>query len=126
MEENEKVKVENRRKKEMKEIERNEDIMVEEVGSKKMVKGDWVKKGEKVIDVGIKRIKEKERGEGKKRIVGDVDFEEDEKVEGEIKKVKGGVGKMKIEMMMENKIKDEWRSEGMKKKVLWWGREEIY
>jgi methylenetetrahydrofolate dehydrogenase (NADP+)/methenyltetrahydrofolate cyclohydrolase len=67
-----------------------------------MIGGDWVKPGACVIDVGINRIPDPSRGEGKFRLVGDVDFEAAAKVAGAITPVPGGVGPMTIAMLMAN------------------------
>jgi methylenetetrahydrofolate dehydrogenase (NADP+)/methenyltetrahydrofolate cyclohydrolase len=82
-----------------------------------MVKGDWVKPGATVIDVGINRIPAPERGEGKTRLVGDVDFADAEKVAGAITPVPGGVGPMTIAMLMANTLTAACRSAGVKKPV---------
>ncbi len=81
------------------------DIVVAAVGRPEMVKADWVKKGATVIDVGINRIDAPERGEGKTRLVGDVDFDEVEPVAGAITPVPGGVGPMTIAMLMANTLR---------------------
>ena len=54
------------------------DILVAAVGRPEMVKGDWIKPGAVVIDVGINRVPAPEKGEGKTKLVGDVDFAEAE------------------------------------------------
>ncbi|MBE5787293.1 MAG: bifunctional methylenetetrahydrofolate dehydrogenase/methenyltetrahydrofolate cyclohydrolase FolD [Clostridiales bacterium] len=75
---------------------RQADILVAAVGRAKFVTADMVKPGAAVIDVGINRV------DGK--VVGDVDFENVEKVAGHITPVPGGVGKMTIGMLMENTV----------------------
>ena len=70
-----------------------------------MIKGDWVKPGATVIDVGINRIDALERGEGKTRLVGDVAYDEASPVAGAITPVPGGVGPMTIAMLMANTLK---------------------
>jgi methylenetetrahydrofolate dehydrogenase (NADP+)/methenyltetrahydrofolate cyclohydrolase len=84
------------------EVCRRGDILVAAVGRPEMVKGDWVKPGATIIDVGINRIPAPEKGEGKTRIVGDVDFAEASQVAGAITPVPGGVGPMTIAMLMAN------------------------
>lgn len=79
------------------EIAKQADILVAAVGIPKFVKGDWVKEGAVVIDVGINRTEE-----GK--LVGDVDFEEAEKKAGYITPVPGGVGPMTIAMLLSNTL----------------------
>ncbi|MCT8266735.1 bifunctional methylenetetrahydrofolate dehydrogenase/methenyltetrahydrofolate cyclohydrolase FolD [Afifella sp. JA880] len=83
---------------------RSADILVAAVGRPKMIKGDWVKPGATVIDVGINRIPAPEKGEGKTRLVGDVDFDEAADVAGAITPVPGGVGLMTIAMLMANTV----------------------
>ncbi|CUW45197.1 bifunctional 5,10-methylene-tetrahydrofolate dehydrogenase/ 5,10-methylene-tetrahydrofolate cyclohydrolase [Brucella vulpis] len=111
------VTVAHSRTKDLPAIARNADILVAAVGRPQMVKGDWVKPGATVIDVGINRISAPERGEGKTRLVGDVDFAEAEKVAGAITPVPGGVGPMTIAMLMANTLTAACRSAGMKKPV---------
>jgi methylenetetrahydrofolate dehydrogenase (NADP+)/methenyltetrahydrofolate cyclohydrolase len=75
-----------------------------------MVKGDWLKPGATVIDVGINRIP----GEGgKTRLVGDVDFEAAREVAGAITPVPGGVGPMTIAVLLRNTIVSAYRREGV-------------
>ncbi|MBE0533275.1 MAG: bifunctional methylenetetrahydrofolate dehydrogenase/methenyltetrahydrofolate cyclohydrolase FolD [Rhodospirillales bacterium] len=83
---------------------RRADILVAAVGRDRMVKGDWVKPGACVIDVGINRIAAPEKGEGKTRLVGDVDFEGAAKVAGSITPVPGGVGPMTIACLLRNTL----------------------
>ncbi|MEE2526975.1 bifunctional methylenetetrahydrofolate dehydrogenase/methenyltetrahydrofolate cyclohydrolase FolD [Hyphobacterium sp. HN65] len=81
---------------------RTADILVAAVGRPQMVKGDWIKPGACVLDVGINRVDAPERGEGKTRLVGDVDFDEAAGVAGWITPVPGGVGPMTIAMLLRN------------------------
>jgi methylenetetrahydrofolate dehydrogenase (NADP+)/methenyltetrahydrofolate cyclohydrolase len=83
---------------------RNADILVAAVGRANMVKGDWVKPGAVVIDVGINWIEVTENGETKSKLTGDVDFEEASKVAKAITPVPGGVGPMTIAMLMSNTL----------------------
>ncbi len=83
---------------------RNADILVAAVGRPQMVKGDWVKPGATVIDVGINRVPAPEKGEGKSRLVGDVAFDEASAVAAAITPVPGGVGPMTIAMLMANTV----------------------
>ena len=80
------------------------DIVVAAVGRPEMVKGEWIKPGATVIDVGINRIPAPEKGEGKTRLVGDVDFESAAKVAGAITPVPGGVGPMTIACLLANTL----------------------
>lgn len=111
------VTVAHSRTKDLPAIARMADILVAAVGRPQMVKGDWVKPGATVIDVGINRIPAPERGEGKTRLVGDVDFAEAEKVAGAITPVPGGVGPMTIAMLMANTLTSACRTAGVKKPV---------
>ena len=78
------------------------DILVAAVGRPKMVKGDWIKPGATVIDVGINRV---EPDDGKARLVGDVDFAEASRKAKWITPVPGGVGPMTIACLLHNTIK---------------------
>lgn len=80
---------------------RRADILVAAVGRAQMVKGDWIKPGAAVIDVGINRI---EKEDGKTRLVGDVDFESAVEVAGAITPVPGGVGPMTIACLLANTV----------------------
>ena len=92
---------------------RTADILVAAVGRPEMIKGDWVKPGACVIDVGINRIDAPERGEGKTRLVGDVDYAGAAEVAGSITPVPGGVGPMTIAMLMANTLASACRSAGV-------------
>ncbi len=83
---------------------RTADILVAAVGIPEMVNADWVKPGACVIDVGINRIDAPERGEGKTRLVGDVDFEAVAEIAGHITPVPGGVGPMTIACLLKNTL----------------------
>ncbi len=91
---------------------RRGDILVAAVGRAEMVKGDWVKPGACVIDVGINRVPAPEKGEGKTKLVGDVDFAAAERVAGWITPVPGGVGPMTIAMLMANTVTAAARKAG--------------
>jgi|TARA_R100000501_G_scaffold1440_2_gene4328 methylenetetrahydrofolate dehydrogenase (NADP+)/methenyltetrahydrofolate cyclohydrolase len=88
---------------------RRADILVVAVGRPEMVRGDWVKPGALVIDVGINRIEAPERGEGKTRLVGDVAFAEAEQVASAITPVPGGVGPMTIACLLRNTVTAAYR-----------------
>ncbi len=94
------------------------DILVAAVGRAEMVKGDWVKKGATVIDIGINRIPAPEKGEGKTRIVGDVEFSEASKRASAITPVPGGVGPMTIACLLSNTITAAARINGIDPKSL--------
>ena len=88
------------------------DILVAAVGRPEMVKGDWIKPGATVIDVGINRIPAPEKGEGKTKLVGDVAYEEAAAKAGAITPVPGGVGPMTIAMLMANTLVSACRTAG--------------
>jgi len=83
---------------------READILVAAVGRPEMIRGDWVKPGATVIDVGINRIPAPEKGEGKTRLVGDVAYAEAAAVAGAITPVPGGVGPMTIACLLRNTV----------------------
>ncbi len=83
---------------------RSADILVPAVGRPKMIRGDWVKPGACVLDVGINRIDAPERGEGKSRLVGDAAFDEIVGHAGWITPVPGGIGPMTIAMLLRNTV----------------------
>jgi methylenetetrahydrofolate dehydrogenase (NADP+)/methenyltetrahydrofolate cyclohydrolase len=83
-------------------IVRRADIVVAAVGQPAMVRGDWLKPGATVIDVGINRIPAQE--EGKTRLVGDVDYDGAAEVAGAITPVPGGVGPMTIAVLLRNSL----------------------
>jgi methylenetetrahydrofolate dehydrogenase (NADP+) / methenyltetrahydrofolate cyclohydrolase len=89
---------------------RRADILVAAVGRPEMVKGDWVKPGATVIDVGINRV---DAGEGRTRLVGDVAFEEAAAVAGAITPVPGGVGPMTIAVLLANTVTAACRQAGL-------------
>ena len=80
------------------------DILVAAVGRPEMITGDFVKRGATVIDVGINRVPAPERGEGKFRLTGDVDFDSAAAVAGAITPVPGGVGPMTIACLLRNTL----------------------
>ena len=106
------VTIAHSRTKDLPAVCRGADILVAAVGRPEMVKGDWVKPGATVIDVGINRIPAPEKGEGKTRLVGDVAFAEAEKQAGAITPVPGGVGPMTIAMLMAATVTSAYRAAG--------------
>jgi methylenetetrahydrofolate dehydrogenase (NADP+)/methenyltetrahydrofolate cyclohydrolase len=80
---------------------RRADIVVAAIGRAEMVKGDWLKPGAIVIDVGINRIAAEE---GKTRLVGDVEFQSAREVAGAITPVPGGIGPMTIAVLLRNTL----------------------
>jgi methylenetetrahydrofolate dehydrogenase (NADP+)/methenyltetrahydrofolate cyclohydrolase len=83
---------------------READILVAAVGRTELVRGDWVKPGACVLDVGINRAPAPEKGPEGYRIVGDVAFEEAREVAGWITPVPGGVGPMTIATLLRNTV----------------------
>ena len=100
---------------------READILVAAVGRAGMVKGDWIKPGAAVIDVGINRVPSKDpvkAVEGKTRVVGDVAFEEAAAVAGRITPVPGGVGPMTIACLLANTYSAACRAAGVEPESL--------
>ncbi|MCO5063368.1 MAG: bifunctional methylenetetrahydrofolate dehydrogenase/methenyltetrahydrofolate cyclohydrolase FolD [Rhizobiaceae bacterium] len=91
---------------------RTADILVAAVGRPEMVRGDWIKPGATVIDVGINRIA---TPDGKTRLVGDVAYSEAEKVAGAITPVPGGVGPMTIALLMANTLVSAYLAAGLER-----------
>ena len=102
--ENATVTIAHSRTKDLEALCRSANILVAAVGRPEMVKADWVKEGACVIDVGINRVPAPERGEGKFRLTGDVDFKAVEPVAGAITPVPGGVGPMTIACLLRNTV----------------------
>jgi methylenetetrahydrofolate dehydrogenase (NADP+)/methenyltetrahydrofolate cyclohydrolase len=98
------VTVAHSRTQNLSDVVRRADIIVAAVGRPEMIRGDWIKPGATVIDVGMNRIPAPEKGEGKTRLVGDVAFAEASHVAGAITPVPGGVGPMTIAMLMANTL----------------------
>ena len=95
---------------------RTADIVVAAVGRPEMVRGDWIKPGATVIDVGINRVPSRDpvkAAEGKTRVVGDVAFEEAAAVAGRITPVPGGVGPMTIACLLANTYSAACRAAGV-------------
>ncbi|TXL76042.1 bifunctional methylenetetrahydrofolate dehydrogenase/methenyltetrahydrofolate cyclohydrolase FolD [Vineibacter terrae] len=89
---------------------RRADILVAATGRAQMVKGDWVKPGATVIDVGITRV---DRPDGKQRLIGDVDFEAASAVARAITPVPGGIGPMTIACLLHNTLQAARRAAGL-------------
>ena len=98
------VTIAHSRTKDLPAVARSADILVVAVGRPNMVKGDWVKPGAVVIDVGINRIEVEVDGEKKSKLTGDVDYAAASEVAGAITPVPGGVGPMTIVMLMANTL----------------------
>jgi methylenetetrahydrofolate dehydrogenase (NADP+)/methenyltetrahydrofolate cyclohydrolase len=103
------VTIAHSRTRDLPEVVRRADIVVAAVGRPEMVKGDWLKPGATVIDVGINRVP---AADGKSKLVGDVDFASASQVAGAITPVPGGVGPMTIACLIRNTMISAARREG--------------
>jgi methylenetetrahydrofolate dehydrogenase (NADP+)/methenyltetrahydrofolate cyclohydrolase len=90
-------------------VVRRADLVIAAIGKAEMIKGDWIKPGACVIDVGINRVER----DGKGKLVGDCDFASCEKVAGFITPVPGGVGPMTIACLLHNTVRAACRSKGI-------------
>ena len=104
------VTVAHSRTKDLPDVVRRADIVVAAVGRPEMVKGDWIKPGATVIDVGINRI---DTPEGKTKLVGDVDYVGAAEVASAITPVPGGVGPMTIAVLLRNALVAAYRNAGL-------------
>ncbi len=91
------------RTRDLPEVTRQADLLVAAIGRPEMVRGDWIKPGAVVIDVGINRVEDGSRERGY-RLAGDVAFDEATRIAGAITPVPGGVGPMTIAMLLENTL----------------------
>lgn len=107
------VTIAHSRTKDLPEVCRRADILVAAVGRPEMIKGDWVKPGATVIDVGINRIADGD----KTRLVGDVDFASAAEMAGAITPVPGGVGPMTIACLLANTLTACCRAQGLPEPV---------
>ena len=107
------VTIAHSRTKDLPQVVRRADIVVAAVGRPEMVPGDWIKPGAVVIVVGINRIAAPENGEGKMKLVGDVDFASCAEVAGAITPVPGGVGPMTIACLLANTLTATCRANGL-------------
>ncbi|MFN7166856.1 MAG: bifunctional methylenetetrahydrofolate dehydrogenase/methenyltetrahydrofolate cyclohydrolase FolD [Pannonibacter sp.] len=98
------VTIAHSRTRDLPDVVRRADIVVAAVGRPEMVRGDWIKPGATVIDVGINRVPDPSRGADATRLVGDVAFAEAAAHAGAITPVPGGVGPMTIAMLMANTL----------------------
>ncbi len=106
------VTIAHSRTKDLAETCRRADILVVAVGRAQMVKGDWVKPGATVIDVGITRVPHPDKP-GKTRLIGDVEFSSAVEVAGAITPVPGGVGPMTIACLLANTLTACCRAHGL-------------
>jgi len=104
------VTIAHSRTRDLADVVRRADIVVAAVGRPEMVRGDWIKHGATVIDVGINRIP---TADGKSRLVGDVAFDEASAVASAITPVPGGVGPMTIAMLLRNTLVAAHRRAGL-------------
>ena len=102
------VTIAHSRTKDLADVVRRADIVVAAVGRPEMVPGDWIKPGATVIDVGINRIER----DGKKKLVGDADYESCAAAAGAITRVPGGVGPMTIACLLANTVTACCRAHG--------------
>ena len=100
------------RTKDLPDVIREADILIAAIGRAHFVKGDWIKPGATVIDVGTNMIDDASRKSGR-RLVGDVDFEAAKEVAGAITPVPGGVGPMTIAMLLQNTVRAAEREAGV-------------
>jgi len=108
------VTIAHSRTKDLPAVVRSADLVVAAIGKPEFVKGDWIKPGAIVIDVGINRIL---KPDGKGKIVGDVDFAEAVKVAGAITPVPGGVGPMTIACLLKNTVEAALMQRGLQAKA---------
>jgi methylenetetrahydrofolate dehydrogenase (NADP+)/methenyltetrahydrofolate cyclohydrolase len=103
--ENATVTIAHSRSRDLPGLARGADLLIAAVGRPQMVRGDWIKPGATVIDVGINRVPAPEKGAGKTRLVGDVHFAEARETAGAITPVPGGVGPMTIACLLANTLR---------------------
>ena len=94
-------------------LSRQADLVIAAVGIPELVRGDWIKVGATVIDVGINRVMSAEQGKQKMRLVGDVSFEEVAENASHITPVPGGVGPMTIACLLRNTVLATCRQTGV-------------
>ena len=112
------VTIAHSRTKDLPSVCRSADILIAAVGKAEMVQKSWVSDETVVIDVGINRIPAPERGEGKMRLVGDVNFDEVKRKAKAITPVPGGVGPMTIAVLLRNTIEAACRRRGWSMPIL--------
>jgi methylenetetrahydrofolate dehydrogenase (NADP+) / methenyltetrahydrofolate cyclohydrolase len=105
------VTIAHSRTRDLPDVVRSADIVIAAVGRPEMIRGDWIKPGAVVIDVGINRVPAAE--EGKTRLVGDVAYDEAAEVASAITPVPGGVGPMTIAMLLRNTVVAAHRRAGL-------------
>lgn len=104
LEQNASVTIAHSKTRDLKMVCRGADILVAAVGRPEMVRGDWIRPGAIVIDVGTNRVPAPEKGEGKTKLVGDVHFQEAIEVAAAVSPSPGGVGPMTIACLLRNTV----------------------
>lgn len=104
LEQNATVTIAHSKTRDLRMVCRSADILVAAVGRPEMVRGDWVRPGAIVIDVGTNRVPAPEKGEGKTKLVGDVNFKEAIEVAAAVSPSPGGVGPMTIACLLRNTV----------------------
>jgi methylenetetrahydrofolate dehydrogenase (NADP+)/methenyltetrahydrofolate cyclohydrolase len=113
--ENATVTIAHSRSRDLKQLCARADLVYAAVGKPEMVRGDWIKPGATVIDVGTTRVIR----DGKQKLLGDVDFASASQVAGAITPVPGGVGPMTIITLMHNTLIAAHFREGLLAPQLW-------
>ncbi|PCH97270.1 MAG: bifunctional methylenetetrahydrofolate dehydrogenase/methenyltetrahydrofolate cyclohydrolase FolD [Rhodobacteraceae bacterium] len=111
------VTIAHSRTKDIEAVCRAADIVIAAIGRPEMITSDWIKDGATVIDVGINRIAAPEKGAGKMKLVGDVDFASVSPKAGAITPVPGGVGPMTIACLLANTLTACSRANGLPEPV---------
>jgi methylenetetrahydrofolate dehydrogenase (NADP+)/methenyltetrahydrofolate cyclohydrolase len=101
------VTVAHSRTRDLKSVVGRADLVVAAIGRAEMVRGDWIKPGATVLDVGIQRMP---AADGRSRLVGDVAFDEVVDVAGALTPVPGGVGPMTVACLLRNTLRAAWAS----------------
>jgi methylenetetrahydrofolate dehydrogenase (NADP+)/methenyltetrahydrofolate cyclohydrolase len=104
LEQNASITIAHSKTRDLKMVCRGADILVAAVGRPEMVRGDWVRPGAIVIDVGTNRVPAPEKGEGKTKLVGDVHFKEAIEIASAVSPSPGGVGPMTIACLLRNTV----------------------
>jgi methylenetetrahydrofolate dehydrogenase (NADP+)/methenyltetrahydrofolate cyclohydrolase len=104
LEQNATVTIAHSKTRDLKMVCRGADILVAAVGRPEMVRGDWVRPGAIVIDVGTNRVPAPEKGEGKTKLVGDVAYAEAIEIAAAVSPSPGGVGPMTIACLLRNTV----------------------
>jgi methylenetetrahydrofolate dehydrogenase (NADP+) / methenyltetrahydrofolate cyclohydrolase len=111
--ENATVTIAHSRTRNLPEVARRADLLFAAVGKPEMVRGDWIKPGATVIDVGVNRVDAPEKGEGATKLVGDVAYTEAAEIAGAITPVPGGVGPMTVACLLANTLQAACAAHGV-------------